>query len=322
MNQVFSLERAVEGSPGRKPWDTGAHNAKPRRGDRRSTRRPLPPLRGCSEGLSRRKSRAFTLVELLVVIAILTLLISILMPSLSKARERARMAVCKINLKGLGTAFGEYVGANNQWYPASSANGGLPYGDSRGGIIGPEYAWDTILYPYYRNFGLIHCPSDKLDRSSYYISDNVPEENRHPRSYGMNCNVSDMGPSLDGQNNGYWGGIPPYPWPGNIKKASAVTNPAETILLAEMWESNYGAWNPYDYEDRWIPNIYGDYRGSRTGIGYGGTQPSIGRSPTFYHRNDDAANFLFCDGSVMLLDEDDPNVTDENGYYYYFIVKP
>jgi prepilin-type N-terminal cleavage/methylation domain-containing protein/prepilin-type processing-associated H-X9-DG protein len=64
-----------------------------------------------------RKTKAFTLIELLVVVAIIALLISILLPSLARAREIAKRAVCSANLKGVGTGLKVYANDNYDWYP-------------------------------------------------------------------------------------------------------------------------------------------------------------------------------------------------------------
>ena len=99
-------------------------------------------------GAPRRKISGFTLVELLVVIGIIALLISILLPSLNKARAAANEVKCKANLRQMGQAMQMYT---NEWkfYP------GCRNIDGRG-----QYAvWPTRLRQYMKGGNAVfRCP--------------------------------------------------------------------------------------------------------------------------------------------------------------------
>ncbi len=86
------------------------------------------------------RSRGFTLVELLVVIGIIALLISVLLPALSRSRRSASDAKCLANLRQLGVAFVMYSGDNNGLLcPSYNMTGTNP------GAACPLDGWAPIL---------------------------------------------------------------------------------------------------------------------------------------------------------------------------------
>jgi prepilin-type N-terminal cleavage/methylation domain-containing protein/prepilin-type processing-associated H-X9-DG protein len=65
----------------------------------------------------------FTLIELLVVVAVIVVLLSILLPSWSSAREQARAVVCGQHLRQFGTGLQNYTAENRDWIPGLNTTG-------------------------------------------------------------------------------------------------------------------------------------------------------------------------------------------------------
>jgi len=99
----------------------------------------------------------FTLLELLVVIAVIGLLVSILLPSMSAARERARRVTCLNNLRGIWFGVYSYSMANEDHVPFIED---VNANDSTADPFSPNYptAVGTVLGTYVQERGW-HCPS-------------------------------------------------------------------------------------------------------------------------------------------------------------------
>jgi prepilin-type N-terminal cleavage/methylation domain-containing protein/prepilin-type processing-associated H-X9-DG protein len=159
--------------------------------------------------------KGFTLIELLVVIAIIAILAAMLLPALSRAKERAQGARCMNNLRQLMLGWKMYPDDNAGHFPPnpdyesspSWVAGNMAGGKSIGGVyagivdatnsallVDPTF---SLLGPYIRNPAAYKCPSDQSTWNG------VPRV----RSYGMSQSIGGTaaGTLMDGgQIAGHW----------------------------------------------------------------------------------------------------------------------
>ena len=131
------------------------------------------------------RTGAFTLIELLVVIAIIAILAALLLPALSRAKEKGQRAACFSNLRQIALAARLYMddynggmfhhhegwvlddGTQVDTLPpdlAGCAGGGM--GNSQA-----EKPWVIFIYPYLKSRTAAFCPADRTPRSRYLATD-------------------------------------------------------------------------------------------------------------------------------------------------------
>jgi prepilin-type N-terminal cleavage/methylation domain-containing protein/prepilin-type processing-associated H-X9-DG protein len=188
---------------------------------------------------------AFTLVELLVVIGIIALLISILMPSLNRARENAKQVQCLSNLRQISLALVMYTSNNKDLMPGGAepaqkrwdwiywdVPAGNPFNDVSQSALAPYMmSGSKKINPEY-----FRCPSDRAEEHVSVYGGRYP----YKFSYTMNAFLSD-------NNRAYSAGlgITDTAKQKNFKM-SYIKHPTRKILFVDENErtANDGLWVP------------------------------------------------------------------------------
>ena len=194
-------------------------------------------------------SLAFTLIELLVVIAIIAILAALLLPALSKAKDRAKTINCLSNLRQWGTALQVSVTDTGDEMPRDGTDNAKQYACDTGATSGPgspndDYAWfnvlgvmaDKPLSNYWNSAGgnsvaklpfpggkgkIWHCPAAySQDPASAFVAGGAYGF----FSYVMNIDLKDISP-MGGSYTAF-----DYP---HMPKVSNIRKPSATVLLTE-----------------------------------------------------------------------------------------
>jgi prepilin-type N-terminal cleavage/methylation domain-containing protein len=161
-----------------------------------------------------KEGSAFTLIELLVVIAIIAILASMLLPSLSMAKQAGQRMSCLDNQKQLGYSHIMYAQDNGGFFPPRC-------GTNR---------WPQMLLPYYKNVSILVCPLDSVNHPQTGAD---PDTNKiadsSPRTYMINGNNDYFFQTLDTASfQNYMNGV----WPQGLPDGR-MQFPSDTIIFGE-----------------------------------------------------------------------------------------
>lgn len=180
----------------------------------------LAPPRACQTGVR----PAFTLIELLVVIAVIAVLAALLLPALSRAKEKGRNSACQSNLHQIGIALRMYADDDEQgWLPGTAH-------------IGTNDSWVHTLAAYTAKVERIRvCPSDRRGEERL--------ANRGT-SYVMNEYLSVLALDPFGQ---------PIPGENDFRKLDSIPKPSETFAAFETSDvAGSGITQDHTHSRNWL----------------------------------------------------------------------
>jgi prepilin-type N-terminal cleavage/methylation domain-containing protein/prepilin-type processing-associated H-X9-DG protein len=193
-----------------------------------------------AENIAMRRNKGFTLIEILVVIAIIALLLAILMPALEKAKDHARCAVCKANLRNYSIAVMVYLEDNDdkfcdpdmcyfsqvEPYPVES---GLTTHlhlrwCNRDVYLREHPEYGGTLFPYIKDARSFICPSFKQMTTGF-------SEDHFFLDYGDE--IGDYYPWYNYTMNAYLGSPNASVANSSVRRSFEVLHPAKTYSFTE-----------------------------------------------------------------------------------------